>query len=191
MKKETNGNNYISKDTFMYQMIQKCGYMKTLEVFFREPTSLHFIRSISKKINLAQTSVRNHVKFLLENQMIIEKKSIPFGGYIANRENTNFIFYKMIYNLASLKLLKDFLVENFYPKGIILFGSYLRGEDLESSDIDLFVLSNTKNNLNLISFEKSLGRKINILFSDSLSKLDKKIQNKIKQGFILEGDLDG
>ena len=188
-EKMANRNNYIDKDTFMYQMIQKCGYMKTLEVFFKEPTQIHFIRSINNKIDLAQTSVRNHILFLLENKMIIKKKSNPFDGYVANRENEEFIFYKMIYNLSSLKELKDFIIRSCYPQSIVLFGSYLRGEDIEDSDIDLFVLSKNKKELILNEFEEVLERKINIIFSDSLENLDKNIQNKIKNGFVLEGEL--
>ena len=39
-------------------MAQKCSLLKVLEIFFIEPTSIHFIKAISKKINLASTSVR-------------------------------------------------------------------------------------------------------------------------------------
>lgn len=187
--KEENRNNYISKDTFMYQMIQKCGYMATLEIFFREPTKIHFIREVSRKVNLAQTSVRNHFKFLAENNLISEKSSSPFDGHVANRENEDFIFYKMIYNLSSLKDLKNFIVKSCYPKAIVLFGSYLRGEDIESSDIDLFILAKNKKEIDVSKFENILNRKINLLFSDSLTKLDEVIQNKIKNGFLVEGEL--
>jgi len=88
---------------------------------------------------------------------------------------------------SSLKLLKDSIVEFCYPKAIVLFGSYLRGEDIESSDIDLFVLSQNKKDLNLSNFELSLNRKINVLFAKNLSDLDMNIQTKIKNGFVLEG----
>lgn len=181
----------INNDTFMYHMLQKCGYMKTLEVFFREPAKIHFIREVSKKINLAQTSVRNHVKFLFDKGLIIKKKSKPFDGYVSNRENDEFIFYKMIYNLSSLKPLRDFVIGSLFPKAIVLFGSYLRGEDIETSDIDLFVLTNSKKEIDFSYFEKILGRKINVLYSKSLGSLDKVMQEKIKNGFVLEGELYG
>lgn len=180
---------FLYGDTFMYHMIQKCGYLRTLEVFFLNPTRINFIRSISKEINLAQTSVRNHIKFLLNEKMIVEKKSSPFNGYVSNRENPDFRYYKMIYNLASLKNLLDFIIKSCYPKAIVLFGSYSRGEDIENSDIDLFVLSKKRKDLELNSFEKTLNRKINVLFLDSFKKLDKKLQDKIKNGFVLEGEI--
>ena len=77
-------------------MIQKCSYIKVLEVFFKEPTKIHFIREISKSISLAQTSVRNHIKELEKENLIIKKESRPFNGFVANRENEKFLFYKQI-----------------------------------------------------------------------------------------------
>lgn len=181
----------MSKDTFMYHMIQKCGYLKTLEVFFGEPTKIHFIREISKKVGLSQSAVRNHIKFLFEKNMIIKKKSKPFDGYISNRDNDEFIFCKMIYNLSSIKALRDFIIREIFPKAIVLFGSYLRGEDIESSDIDLFVLTNSKKEIDFSYFEDVLERKINVLYSNNLELLDKVMQGKIKNGFVLEGELYG
>ena len=61
-------------------MEQKCSYMKVLEVFFREPTTIHFIKSIAKEINLAHTSVRNHIHELLKVGLIKKKASRPFDA---------------------------------------------------------------------------------------------------------------
>ncbi|MCD6464078.1 nucleotidyltransferase domain-containing protein, partial [Candidatus Woesearchaeota archaeon] len=118
-------------------MEQKCSYFKVLEVFFQEPTSIHFIKEISRKIKLAPTSVRIHIKDLLAKNLIKQKKAKPFNGLVANRENQDFIFYKRIYNLYSVKELNEFLITSFWPKLIVLFGSYSLGEDTEHSDIDI------------------------------------------------------
>ena len=80
-------------------MIQKCSKERILEVFFKEPTTIHFIREISRKINLAHTSVRKVIKDLEKADIIKKKESKPFTGYIANRENDIFIFMKRVYNL--------------------------------------------------------------------------------------------
>ena len=120
-------------------MVQKCSYLRVLEIFFIEPTTIHFVKEISKRINLAPTSVRNHMKNLLKQGLITRKKAKPFDGFIANRENEDFIFYKRVYNLYSLKELSSFLVTKHYPKVLVIFGSYSIGEDVEDSDIDLFM----------------------------------------------------
>ena len=168
-------------------MEQKCSYLKVLEVFFIEPTTTHFIKEIGKKINLAPTSVRNHIKDLFAKNLIKKKKAKPFDGFIANRENEEFIFYKRVYNLYSLKELSKFLTSSFWPKLIVVFGSYARGEDIEESDIDILIISKTKKEINLEKFEKKLKKKINLLIIDKLEKLDKSIIKKIYNGIVLHG----
>ena len=161
--------------------------MKVLEVFFVEPTTVHFIKGISKKINLAPTSVRKHIKDLLAKELIKKKKAKPFDGFIANRENDGFIFYKRVYNLYSLKDLTNFLISNFWPKLIVVFGSYARGEDVETSDIDILIISKERKEINLDKFERKLKRKINLLIIDKLKKLDENIIKKIYNGIVLYG----
>lgn len=169
----------------MYHMIQKCSYTRILEIFFQEPTTLHFIREIGKRIKLAPTSVRNNIKDMLKTGLILNKKARPFDGFVANRDNDLFLFYKRVYNLYSLYELKQYIARRLYPKNIILFGSYSRGEDIESSDIDILIISNTKKELDVSGFEKKLKRKINIMTVSDLSKLDKAMQEKIKEGAVL------
>jgi predicted nucleotidyltransferase len=169
-------------------MVQNSSFLKTLEVFFIEPTKIHFIKEISKKTEIAHTSIRNNINKLLEEKLILPKESSPFNGYIANRDNPNFIFYKKVYNLYSLKNIKDFLEKNHYPKLAVVFGSYSLGEDIESSDIDILLITKEKE-INLKKFEKELKREINILCLDNLNKLEKPL-NKVQNGFIISGGFD-
>ncbi|GIU68252.1 MAG: hypothetical protein KatS3mg001_102 [Candidatus Pacearchaeota archaeon] len=182
------GNIYIPKGTLLYHMV-KCSYIRVLEVFFREPTTIHFIKEISKKIKLAHPSVRNYIRELTKKGLIIKRKSKPFDGYVANRENDSFIWLKMSYNILSLKELRDKIINELHPKAIILFGSYLRGEDVESSDIDFFVVSKIKKEIDFSKFESVLKRRIRVIILDDFSKLDKNIQKKIKNGLVLYGGL--
>ncbi len=174
---------------FIMVQINTPSLFRVAEVFFKEPTETHFIKEISRKINLAPTSVRNIIKNLEKNQLTAKKKSKPFDGYIANRENEDFIFYKKVYNLYSLKDLINEIANKMYPSAIVLFGSYSRGEDVLSSDIDLLVLSKTKKEINIFSNEKILGRKINLLVIDKLEKLDEPIRKKINNGIVLYGEI--
>lgn len=175
----------------MFIMVQKNtpSLFRVAEVFFKEPTEMHFIKEISRKISLAPTSVRNIIKYLAKNRLILKKKSKPFDGYIANRENEDFIFYKKVYNLYSLKDLINEIANKMYPSAIVLFGSYSRGEDVLSSDIDLFIISKVEKEMNLLSFEKTLKRKINVLVIDKFEKLDELIRKKIKNGIVLYGEI--
>jgi predicted nucleotidyltransferase/predicted transcriptional regulator len=173
----------------IYLMVQLCSRMKVLSIFFKEPTKIHFIKEISKRINLAPTSVRKYIKEFLKEGIIIKKESSPFNGFVANRESDDFIYYKRIYNIYSLKKLVAAIVSTNYPKAIVLFGSYSRGEDIESSDIDLVIISKSKLNIDLTPFEKELEREINIIKIDSLNKLDNRIIKKINNGIVLYGEV--
>ncbi len=168
-------------------MVQKCSLINVTEVFFKEPTKVHFIKEISRKINLAPTSIRNHIKYLKKEGMIIEKESSPFNGLVANLDNDKFIFYKRSFNLFSLFKLRETLINSIAPSGIILFGSYSRGEDVENSDVDLIVLRKTKKEINLEKFEKELGRKIHITYLNNINELDIHVKENAKRGVIIYG----
>ncbi len=170
-------------------MVQKYSNLRVLEVFFKQPTSLHFVREISREISLAPTSVRNIINELLEQGLIKVKKSRPFNGYVADRENDFFIFSKKAFNLSSLYDLRAFIIESVHPSAIILFGSYSRGEDVEGSDVDIVVVSKVRRQMNLEDFEKKLERKINIITVDSLKKLDERIVKKLYNGIVLQGEI--
>ncbi len=174
--------------------IFKSSIWRVFEVFADEPLKIHFIKEISRKINLAPTSVKKHTEILEKNDIIIKKKGERFLGYIANRENDDFLFYKKTLNLINLKEsgFIDYLIKNFYPKTIILYGSYLKGEDVEESDIDIFILSqkiSENKEINIDKFEKLLERKIHLIIEPSLKKLNKNLRTEIINGAVLYGYL--
>lgn len=168
-------------------MIQKCSLMRVAGIFFKEPTSIHFIKEIGKKIKLAPTSVRKHIQELKKEGIIIEKKAFPFSGFVANLENDKFLFYKRAFNLFSIYELKDFIVNTLAPSAIILFGSYSRGEDTENSDLDILIIRKTKKEVILDNFEKSLSRKIHLTSVSSIEDLEKNIKENVKRGILLYG----
>src|SRR3989344_5793018 len=157
----------------MYMWIQNCSLLKVADVFFKEPSQIHFIKEISRKIDLAPTSVRTHIETLRKEKIIMEKEGKPFSGWIANRDFDDFLFNKKIFNLLSLKNLISELKNNYYPSMILLFGSYSRGEDLENSDIDLLIITKSKKDIDLRKFEKEMARKINLSLIDNVHQLDK------------------
>ena len=76
------------------------------------------------------------------------------------------------------------------PKSIVLFGSYQRGEDIENSDIDLFIESK-KEKLDINIFEKKLKRKIELHFKEDFTSYPKELKNNIINGIVLSGFLEG
>lgn len=180
----------------MFIMEQKSIFMesiwKVFEVFSDEPLKIHLIKQISKKIKLAPTSVKLHLKKLEEKNLVNRKKGEQFFGYIANRENKDFLFYKEILNLIKMHESKviDYIVNEIHPRTIVLYGSYLKGEDIEESDIDLLIVSKAKKSLELEKFEKRLKRKMHILVEEGLKKINKNLKAEVRNGLVLYGYLE-
>ena len=173
-------------------MIQKCSRIRVLEVFFKEPTKIHFIKEISKRIKLAPTSVRKYIKEFLEEGLIKVREARPFNGYVANRDSEEFIFLKRVYNLLSIKDLRKELIETFYPEAIVLFGSFALGEDIEESDIDLVIITKgKKKRIDLSKYENELGRKIHLIVIDNLKRVNKNVRKKILNGIVIWGEING
>ena len=75
-----------------------------------------------------------------------------------------------------------------HPDGIILFGSYSKGEDIENSDIDIAIISEKyEKSLNLNKYSKSLGKEISIHIYEDMNKETKK---SVLNGIILRGFIE-
>jgi predicted nucleotidyltransferase len=169
---------------------------KTVSIFFISPTKEHYLMDISKRIGLAHTSVKKNLVELLKLGIIIESKDIrgerKFPLYRADTESKTFKRYKKIYNITSIMEsgLIEFLEERLMPKSIVLFGSYQRGEDIEDSDIDIFIECKEED-IDLKKFEKRLCRKIQLHFRKDFSLYPNELKNNIMNGIVVFGFLEG
>tara|TARA_Y100000310_G_C20390945_1_gene672732 strand:+ start:133 stop:534 length:402 start_codon:yes stop_codon:yes gene_type:complete len=126
-----------------------------------------------------------------KNLIKIEKiKTINFTSF--NRDNPRAIELKRTENLKQIYIseLSNFIEEQFAGATIILFGSYSKGEDTKTSDIDLAIIGRKDKIINIEKFEKSLNRKININFYDSWKNIQKHLKNNILNGITLHGSID-
>ncbi|MBR9699926.1 nucleotidyltransferase domain-containing protein [Candidatus Woesearchaeota archaeon] len=172
-------------------MFQKSNRYKIMRVFFEDPLRKDFqLREISRKVNIAPTSVKRYLHELEKSQLIIREKHKIHGYpiYHAHRDSEEFTFLKRIDTMIALKEigLIHYLSEKCMPDAIVLFGSAALGEDTSESDIDLFVLSQEEK-LDLRLYEKRLNRKIHVFFSESLNSLSKELKNNILNGIVLKG----
>ncbi len=168
-------------------MLQKYNRYKLLKVFFDNPTESFRLRELSRISAISPVSVMNYLKEF-ENEGLIkkyEKRGIPF--YISERDNEKFILYKKISILYELHEsgLVDFLWNKLSPDAIILYGSHAKGEAIETSDIDIFVIGKEKK-LSLDKFERRLGKRIHLMF-DIIERIPKELKNNLINGIVLKG----
>lgn len=185
------GNIYKCNNicTIVPKMLQQ-NKLKIMELLFEEPSKNFQIREISRLTKIAVTSVKNYLKELQKNKLILKDKKTFYPSYIANQQNRLFKIYKqqfIILKLYSTDLI-GYLEDNLHPKCIILFGSVRKGEYNKNSDIDIFVQTKEKH-LDLMKFEKIFKHKISLFFEENINKLSNELFNNIINGIKLSGYL--
>lgn len=176
-------------------MLQKSNTIKIASIFFLESNKEHYLKQVSRKSKLAHTSVKKILDELKKQGIIKEKTytkgSRKFPVYFADTQNKKYLENKKILNLHNIYIsgIIEYLNNKIMPSVIVLFGSYLRAEDTENSDIDLFIESKEEN-LDLHKFEKKLGRKIQCHFKENFNDYNPEIKNNIINGHVLSGYLE-
>ena len=161
--------------------------------FYICPTSRLRVRQIERELKLPLPSVIRYCKEL-ETEGIIKKERISnIYLYSADRISKAYLFEKRFFNIRLLfeSGLIDYLIKEYSNPTIILFGSYSKGEDIEKSDIDLYIETPKKHDFNLQRFEKILNRKIQIFNYKNINDiLNPHLSNNIVNGITLNGFLE-
>ena len=162
---------------------------KVKEYFFEHPTQRLRVRHIERKAGITLPSAIRYAKELeIEN---ILKSQVIAGVklYSAYRSSPRFLLEKRFFNIISIieSGLVDFLVDSTIPDAIILFGSFAKGEDIEDSDINIYVQTK-KTEIGVKDFEKKLGKSIQIFAFNSIHDIkNKHLSNNILNGSNLYG----
>jgi len=170
-------------------MLIESNTQKFLSVIFRFPTKGFTVREIARLIKVSPPTAASIAKTLEDKDLIKVKKERAQHKIFGNLENENFRELKRIYNIFYLSGLKDSLVKELKPNTIVVFGSYSKGEDTEDSDIDIFVDSVIKKEINLEKFEKQLDRHVHLQVNE-IKKVPDDLRKNIINGIILYGFLE-
>lgn len=168
-------------------MFGKYSKYRVLRLFFDSPKKGFHQREISRLIKLGQPSVKAALESLEKDGLVKKLKEGIYPTYFASLTRA-YKLYKKCDMLARLEEsgLVEFIADHTTPDSIVLFGSASRGEDTESSDVDIFVQTGEKK-LELKKFEHLLGREVSLLFEEDASKLSKELLNNLANGIVLYG----
>ena len=179
-------------------LLTQSSRQRVLEVLFRYPEKEFSLSDVAKEAGVAKPHLGSILKELEQLGYLTITKLTKIWRIKANQQSGNFIRSKIIYNLNFVYQsgLVEFLTEHFVnPKAIILFGSFRKGEDFSTSDIDIAIETETEEYktfplVTLIeSFERVIGRKIQIhLFNQK--NVDLHVFNNIANGIVLAGFLE-
>ena len=191
MKKRNNKNfkTTVRKNGHMFDK------MDILKYFFEEPEREFHLREIARLAGLSPSTASEHLSSLVANKVITAKASKGFKIFKPNTSNVLYKDAKLFYNIFCIRNsgLIDYLIEEFtHPKSVILFGSFRKSENIPASDIDIFIETPVKKEIDMSVFEKKLRHTVQLFqFSrkdmENMKKENKELFNNIANGIVLEG----
>ena len=190
----------------MKPLIQK-KYLKLYEenaitrvynLLFKYPEKEFSLSDIAREAGVAKANLGKILDELFKLEIITIEKLSKIWRVKANLQNWNYIKNKIVYNLNFIynSGLVEFLGAHFNnPKSIILFGSFRKGDDISTSDIDIAIESDLAKDYKihglreLTDFERTIRRKIQI-HEFNRKSIDKGLFNSIANGIVLMGFLE-
>jgi len=153
---------------------------KVLEPFFEDSNHKFTIREISRKTKIPKTSVQRYLK-LLEKEGHIKENIAKITPYFKFKKSS-FMIDKIIKSG-----LIDYIEKKLKSSVIIVFGSIRKGEYEKGSDIDIFVESSVKGNIDLIKFERKFKHKIQLFIKKDIKELPSNLFNNVINGIKVSG----
>ena len=180
-----------------YQVLyNETAKLRVLEILFRFPEKEFSLSDLAREARVAKANIGSILEEFHSAGLIEITKLRVTWRIKANQKNPDFIKNKIVHNLAFVYGggLVEFLDDYFgHPKAITLFGSFRKGDDISSSDIDIAIESEGESKTiglrELSDFEKMIGRKIQVhLFNRK--NVDINLFNNIANGIVLSGFLE-
>lgn len=179
----------------MIQLYQKITQLKILELFIKNPYERYYLRETSRMLGISPMTVKRGLDLLVQERLIVREEFKNQILYRANMKSPAFKHLKTAYNLAWLeeKGVVEFLKEKLPgSSSLVLYGSFAKGENDETSDVDLLAISSSAKKLDL-RLSELLGKETSfIIFTPSEWK-EQAEKNKafyidvITEGIVLFG----
>ncbi|MFH1457644.1 MAG: nucleotidyltransferase domain-containing protein [Candidatus Omnitrophota bacterium] len=133
-------------------------YQKILRFFVLNPSQSFYEREISRKIGLSPSSTHYTLVRLYRASLINRKQNGRMYFYSINKADPYLKEFKILANLLLIEPLVEKLKRLSYK--IVLFGSWAQGNDVEDSDIDLFIVSSEKEKVLFLANKFSYSTKL-------------------------------
>ena len=166
---------------------------KIKEFFLENPTKKLRVRQIERGVGVPLPSAIRYAKELVSERILRQENISDIKLFSANSESPEYLLEKRLYNLRALHLsgLIEYLIQEYSNPVIILFGSYSKGEDIETSDIDLYVETPSKKIIDLKKIESKLSRKIQLFIHKNIKNISNPhLANNILNGIVLSGSIE-
>lgn len=171
-------------------MLLKDNTYKVMKLFFDSPERRFHIREMARLTKLSTTAITKIVGKLKKEGLLMSMKTKMVEEVHFLRTDKTLLLKRCdnlqrLFESGLVKFLKDEYEE---PEAIVLFGSYSKGEDISTSDIDIAVVTKKELKLDLKRFERILKRKVSI-YEIQIRTAEKDFLNSLANGIVLCGYL--
>lgn len=180
--------SHITKNNKLEQMLTATNTLKILSFLLSHPNEELYDREISRLTGISPAGTNLSLRELADIGLIEQFKKGRMKFYRLTLDDPLLRQIKIVKNLSALKS----LTEKLKPSSIriVLFGSAASGEDTETSDIDLFVLTREKKNvLNIIEKSRLAERLKPMICTPSewadISAKNEVFKNEVEKGIVL------
>ena len=163
---------------------------KILSLFVANPDKAFYGREISKKLKISLGATSNALGVLKKKNILISEKKGKTNLYTLRLPNTYIEYFKTLNSLLSLEPLIGKLKN--ISNQIILYGSYASGNFTYDSDVDLFIVSEKREEVLKIIEEFTTDHALNIqpvikkqVEWMHLDKQDLEFSNELSNGITL------
>ncbi|MBI2140555.1 nucleotidyltransferase domain-containing protein [Candidatus Woesearchaeota archaeon] len=163
-----------------------------MEYFFINPTAKLRVREIERILKLPLPSVIRYCKELEKEEILTTDTTGNVTFYTGSRSEA-YLLEKKLFNIkqAYTSGLINYLKAELSNPAIVLFGSYAKGEDTENSDIDLYLETPSKKQVNLEKFSRLLKRTIQVFQYKNLREISNpNLANNIANGITLNSFIE-
>jgi predicted nucleotidyltransferase len=160
------------------------------ELFLEDPMGEYHEREVVRTAKVSKGSANKILRLLADQGFLTRERKGRMVFYSLNRAEAVVKQFKTLSNVYLLKGLTDRMKEG--SRRIVLFGSCAQGTDTKDSDIDLFVLTSTKNVIRrqIRDFNRTSDRKVAPVVIDTnelttLKQEDKPLYENVQRGIVL------
>jgi predicted nucleotidyltransferase len=173
------------------------GAQKVLGTLFEYPEKEFSLSDLASVSGVAKANIGAILENFEKNDLI-EITKLANIWRIRAKLSWHFLRRKIVYNLNLIYQsgLIEFLYDYFdHPKAIVLFGSFRKGEDVSSSDIDIAIESDKEEDYRvtglreLSDLEKHFRKKVQLHIFNRKT-VDINVFNSIANGIVLTGFLE-
>ncbi|MEK6918362.1 MAG: nucleotidyltransferase domain-containing protein [Nanoarchaeota archaeon] len=190
--------NKTIKLTKVEQLEQNVGMLRVLYWFFSYPEVKITLSDLAKELEISKKTANKIVTALKDEGFLFVEQIGKAWRIHCNLNHSYNRTIKISYNLSLIY--GSGIIQEIYriignPKAIILFGSYRKGDDQGSSDLDIAVevIGNSEleikniGNIAQLGFRKNVPVNIHIF---TRNKIDLNLFANIGNGIVLDGFLE-